>query len=288
MPKTGINNAENNSDIKIVMGRITYINMDPVYYGLKNDQYPKWIKMVDDVPAVLNRMLSRCEIDISPVSAVAYARHADQWMVLPNLSIASRGKVMSVLLVSKCPIDRLNDQKVILTNESATSVDLLRLIFKLKGIHPHLERGKVNSPGDLPADAQAALVIGDTALRKSWRGTYEYVFDLGQLWQDMTGLPFVFALWAVRRAIVERHPEIVASIVQLFKQSKEKGNAHRSEIITAASQKLGLDRMICRKYYEHLICDLGPAEIKGAETFFKLLFENKILDHPVQLSFFAC
>jgi len=268
------------------MGRITYINMDPVYYGLKNDQYPQWIKMVDDVPSVLNHKLACGEIDISPVSAVAYARHADQWMVLPDLSIASHGKVMSVLLVSKRPLDKLNDQKVILTDESATSVDLLHLIFKLKGIHPHLERGKVSSPGDLPADAQAALVIGDAALREPWSDTYEYVFDLGAMWWDMTGLPFVFALWVVRRVFAERHPKIVASVVELFKKSKEKGNEHQSEIVTAASQKLGLDREICRKYYEYLGCDLGLAEIKGVETFFKQLFENNILDHPVRLSFF--
>ncbi len=60
------------------------------------------------------------------------------------------------------------------------------------------------------------------------------------MWQDMTGLPFVFALWAVRRSVVERHPEIVTSVVQLFKQSKEEGYAHQSEIVTAASQKMVL------------------------------------------------
>ncbi len=287
MPKIGINNAKINSDLKIIMGRITYINMYPVYHGLKNDLHPKWIKMVDDVPAVLNGMLSRGELDISPVSAVAYARHADQWTVLPDLSIASRGKVMSVLLVSTRPLDRLNNQQVILTDESATAADLLRLIFKLKGIHPILKRGKVSNPGDLPINAQAALVIGDAALREPWRDTYEYVFDLGAMWWDMTGLPFVYALWVVRRAFAERHPEIVASVVKLFKQSKEKGYAHQSEIISAASQKLDLDREICRKYYEYLLCDLGPAEIKGVETFFKQLFENNILSDPVRLSFFG-
>jgi len=175
---------------------------------------------------------------------------------------------------------------VILTDESATAADLLRLIFKLKGIRPHLKRGKVSRPADLPADVLAALVIGDAALREPWCDTHQSVYDLGAMWWDMTGLPFVYALWVVRRAVAERCPEIVASVVELFKQSREKGNAHQSEIITAASRKLGIDREICRQYYEYLVCDLGTAEIQGAETFFKQLFENRILAHPVRLSFF--
>jgi len=87
-----MNNTENDSATQIVMGRITYINMDPVYYGLKNGRHPQWIEMVDDVPAVLNGMLASEALDISPVSAVAYARNADQWLVLPDLKIASHGK----------------------------------------------------------------------------------------------------------------------------------------------------------------------------------------------------
>jgi len=268
------------------MGRITYINMYPVYYDLKDGQYPAWIKMVDDVPSVLNHMLARQELDISPVSAVAYARHADQWRVLPDLSIASRGPVMSVILVSKCSIDQLDGQKVLLTEESATAADLVRLIFKRRGVAPNLQRGKVKTASDVPAEAQAALVIGDAALREPWADHFEYVFDLGTLWWEMTGLPFVYALWVVRGAVADKHPDTVAAVVDLFRRSKANGYAHETEIVDAASQKLDLSRDTCRKYYQHLICDLGPDEIQGAETFFRQLHENGILEHPVRLSFF--
>lgn len=271
---------------KIVMGRITYINMDPVYFDLKNGQYPNWVQMVDDVPAVLNGMLARKELDISPVSAVAYARHADQWCVLPNLSIASRGPVMSVILVSRNPIEQLNGRNVLLTDESATAVDLVRLIFKHKGVVPFLKRGKVKTVEDVTVEDQAALVIGDAALREPWGDAFKYVFDLGKIWWEMTGLPFVYALWVVRKAIAERYSETVAAVVDLFKKSKANGYAHQSDIVDAASYKLNLDRDICREYYEHLVCDLGPPEIQGAEMFFKQLYENGILDHSVRLSFF--
>lgn len=270
----------------IVMGRITYINMDPVYYDLKDGQYPDWIRMIDDVPSVLNGMLAHNELDISPVSAVAYARHADRWRVLPNLSIASRGPVMSVILVSKRPIDQLDGQKVLLTEESATAADLVRLIFKRRSVAPRLQRGKVKTAADVPAEAQAALVIGDAALREPWGDHFEYVFDLGTLWWEMTGLPFVYALWVVRGALADRRPDTVAAVVDLFRKSKTNGYAHETEIVDAASQKLDLSRDTCRKYYEHLVCDLGPEEIQGAETFFRQLHENGILEHPARLSFF--
>jgi len=111
------------------IGRISYINVDPVYYQFDHEPVPDGIHVISRPPAVLNKMLSNSELDISSVSTAAFARHSDQWMILPDLSIACYGKVLSVLLVSHHPFESLQKRTVFLTEESATAVDLVKLIF---------------------------------------------------------------------------------------------------------------------------------------------------------------
>jgi len=263
------------------------MNVAPVYYGLDNGMKPAWINMFSAPPSVLNTMLANGELDISPVSSVAYARNQNDWLLLPDLSISCFGKVMSVILVSKYPLNQLTYKKVILTEESATAAALLRLLFSLKKIKPYFETGKIRYTDDFRQnDVSAALVIGDAALKEKWQKEFDYVYDLGEMWWNLTELPFVFALWAVRRSFAEKKPESVYSVAEQFYLSKHKGLMNIREIIPAASAKLNLGTDICRDYYSHLHYDLNPLHIKGLETFFKGLYEERIISKPVSLSFF--
>ncbi len=271
----------------INVGRISYMNVAPVYYGLDNGMKPAWMNMLSAPPSLLNTMLANGELDISPVSSVAYARNQDDWLLLPDLSISCFGKVMSVILVSKYPLNQLTDKKVILTEESATAAALLRLLFSFKKIKPYFETGKIRYTDDLRQnDVGAALVIGDAALKEKWQKEFDYVFDLGEMWWNLTELPFVFALWAVRKSFAEKKSESVLSVTEYFHISKHKGLMNIREIIPAASAKLNLSADICRDYYSHLHYDLNPLQIKGLETFFKGLYEERIISKPVSLSFF--
>jgi chorismate dehydratase len=103
---------------------------------------------------------------------------------------------MSVILVSRYPFDKLNNKRVILIDESATTVELLKLLFIIKKVKPIFETGAIQHPGDIPKNADAALIIGDTALKEKWSDHYDYIFDMGNMWMELTGLPFVFAVWA--------------------------------------------------------------------------------------------
>ncbi len=278
------NKYHQQSPVKI--GRISYINVAPIYYGLDMGLKPAWLKMVTAPPSVLNNMLANGDIDISPVSSVAYARHQKDWLLLPDLSIACSGDVMSVILVSRHPFDKLNNKKVILIDESATTVELLKLLFIIKKVKPIFGTGAIQHPCDIPKNADAALIIGDAALKEKWNDHYDYIYDMGNMWMELTGLPFVFAVWAVQKSFARKRPDPLSAIIDLFHISKKEGNQHLGQIVESASSKLGISLDMSEKYYDRLCCDLGPMQIKGLESFFSSLYREKILSEKVSLSFF--
>ena len=278
------NKFHQQSPVKI--GRISYINVAPIYYGLDKGLKPAWLKMVTAPPSVLNNMMANGDIDISPVSSVAYALHQKDWLLLPDLSIACSGNVMSVILVSRYPFDKLNNKRVILIDESATAVELLKLLFIIKKAKPIFGTGAIQHPCDIPKNADAALIIGDTALKEKWSDHYDYIYDLGNMWMELTGLPFVFAVWAVQKSFAHKRPEVLSAIIDLLHISKKEGNQHLGQIVESASLKLGISLDMSEKYYDRLCCDLGPIQIKGLESFFSSLYREKILSEKVSLSFF--
>lgn len=270
----------------VKIGRISYINVSPVYYGLDKGLKPAWLEMVTEPPAVLNGMLSAGEIEISPVSAAAYARNHRDWILLPDLSISCFGDVLSVLLVSRVRIDDLHGKKVVMTSESASAADLVRIIFQKKGILPEISRERVLTKADLPPDADAALVIGDAALIQPWQEDFRYVYDLGRLWREMTGLPFVFAVWALRRTFALTHPDSTRAILDAFMASKAKGQGHLDDIVSGAHEKTGLPRPLLSRYFELLDCDMTDEHVKGMETFFECLHGMRFIDEKVKVEFF--
>ncbi len=268
------------------VGRISYMNVAPVYYGLNNGHKPRWMDMVCAPPAVLNTRLAKGELDISPVSSAAYARNQKEWLLLPDLSISCFGEVMSVLLVSRYPFEQLDGKSVVLTRDSAAAAALTRYLFASQKICPQFETGKILCPDDLPHQAGAALVIGDAALKENWSAHFDHVWDLGEMWMEFTRLPFVFALWAVRRQFAEENPESVSAVIEEFQRSKLLGKQNISRILPLASEKLGISTDTCDQYYQRLHYDLSHLQIRGLERFFNGLYRERIIPEPVNLSFF--
>ncbi len=272
--------------IKLVMGKIDYINASPVYYGLDNGLLPDWAAMVEGPPAVLNKMIKNGEIQLSPVSAAFYALNHRELLVLPDLSISCNGTVLSVILASHYPVEDLDGRTVVFTADSATAVNLMKLVFSKNRISPRLVTRKIYHMASVPQDADAVLVIGDAALTQPWETRFRYRIDLGELWKAMTGLPFVFALWVVRKSFADLHPDMVAEMSSLFLKSRTSGDASMDIIIQAGAVKLGLDQDVVRRYYDFLFCDLDPPKIKAAENFFSSLHQHGLLSEPVKLEFF--
>ncbi len=269
---------------RVKIGRISYINVDPIYYGLENHSQLRNCQLISKPPSVLNKMLAKGELDISPVSSSAYAKNQNNWMILPDLSVSCFGNVLSVLFVSMCDIKELSGEKVVIDDESKTAADLLKLFLYSQDVKPVFVRKKVKIHSDVKE--KAALVIGDAALISGWNNNFKYVYDLGDLWQEMTNLPFVFALWVADKSFAKKSPEIVSEITDAFYLSRQQGIKNIDTIISCASKKIGISNKQCKRYFSKLDFNLGRWHIKGLDIFFDKLWKDNFVNKKVTLNFF--
>jgi len=146
--------------MRLRLGRVRYINCEPVYYALEHGHVRADCDITDGTPAELNERLRAGELDVSVVSVMEPALRPDGYRLLPDLAIACDGPVESVLLVSRRPPEELDGRIVALSRHSLTSVYLVKLLLeKAYRVQPRY------SEDDAMADAVARLVIGDDALR---------------------------------------------------------------------------------------------------------------------------
>ena len=182
----------------IRLGHIIYSNCFPVHAAFLAEPLPPGVEVRTGVPSELNRALAAGEIDVAPCSSIEYARHAEQYRVLPDLVIGSDGPVQSIRFDTRMVPEQLNGRTVYVTDSSATSVVLLRILLeRFWGVSPAFETFDQTRTDPLAEGAAAALFIGDVALRRS-PDAAPYVFDLGEQWRNWTGLPFAFAIWQAR------------------------------------------------------------------------------------------
>ena len=180
--------------MRLRLGRVRYINCEPVYYALEHGLVPADCDITDGTPAELNARLRVGALDVSVVSAMEPALRPEAYWLLPDLAIACDGPVESVLLVSRRPPEELDHRLVALSRHSLTSVYLVKLLLE-KAYHVRPQYAEDDRAGE----AEARLVIGDEALRLGPQ--FPHSLDLGKAWYTLTGLPFVFAVWAVRAEV---------------------------------------------------------------------------------------
>lgn len=259
------------------IGQIEYANCTPLFTSLKNNFDCSGYRFVSGVPARLNAMLARGEIDLSPSSSFIYGVSPERYYLLPGLSISSIGAVKSVLLFSRCPIEELDRQVIGLTTESDTSVNLLKIILK-KGYGFANEFQRSASSLDVALNTYSALLlIGDCALKEGMNTHGLHVYDLGELWYELTGLPFVFALWIVtREAVEEKLSEVKALGTQLLEAKRLAYGAY-AEIAAGSKEAawIGRDRLV--DYWRTISYDLTPQHIEGVEHFFRFAAELGLL-----------
>lgn len=270
------------------IGQVSYLNTRPVYYGLEQGAVPKekgWA-FIEGTPSVLNSKLSSGELDISVVSSVEYARHWNDYCILPHLCIGSYGEVKSVLFFSKLPLKRLEGKEVWLTKSSLTSKTLVRWIFEEMGVTPLYKEFALGEEVFLNAHTQAVLLIGDEALKKRESGIFPYILDLGSYWKEKTGLPFVFALWCVRSTAAQAKPKEVMRVWQALLSSRAYSMSHLEEISRLCHKQVGLSQTQCMEYLMGLDFDLTPAHIQGMKLFFSMLKEKSLIPENPPLNFF--
>jgi len=265
--------------MRLRLGRVRYINCEPVYYALERGIVAADCEIHDGTPAELNERLRAGDLDVSVISVMEAALRPEAYRLLPDLAIACDGAVESVLLASERPVEALDGQPVALSPHSLTSVYLVRLLLeKAYGVRPRYL-----------ADAAAAgavghLLIGDEALRLGPRSAHP--LDLGKAWHALTGLPFVFAVWAARRAVWAAAPDEVRTIHRALLTAKAYTRDHPEAMVALACERTGLTPEACRRYLqERLSFDLSPRHREGLRTFLQMLVDAGELPAVPTLTF---
>lgn len=242
---------------RLRIGVVPYMNAKPLIYGL--NQMSDAIELIFEVPSLLPDMLSHGYIDVSLIPSIEYFRNGG-YAIIPGISISSLGDVESVKIFSKVPIKDIHT--VALDKSSLTSCALTRIIFHER-YHLSPQYSPWNEPYDISGvDSDAVLLIGDNAMRVNVDGYF--TLDLGQAWFEYTGLPFVYAIWVVKKGAR------ISGINNLLREAKEAGIQSVKTLAITESQRTQFTQEQCLRYLTRSIrYDLGDEEIKGFWAFYQ-------------------
>lgn len=269
----------------ITIGRIDYANVWPMFHYIDDQQMECRPNIALRVPTALNRGLLQGEVDVAAISSFAYAQHSRLYYLLPDLSVSANGRVQSILLFMKRPLDAVVKGTIAVTSTSATSVNLLKIIMAMRfeGT-PHYETMEPDLASMLET-ADAALLIGDSAIRASWTDHGCEVLDLGKLWQDWTGLGMTFAVAAVRREAAREHPLAIREIWQAMISSKQRSLANLGPLVEKAVRTIGGEPDYWYGYFQGLDYRFGPEQRNGLELYCSYARQLGLLEEAVDLQY---
>lgn len=256
--------------MSLPIGCVPYLNARPLIYGIEES-------LTLCVPSRLADLLWRKQFAAGLVP-IAEALVHDQYDLLDNVAIAANGTVKSVLLIHREPIEKLT--RIAADTASRTSVMLLRVLLKEKfGIEPEFYP---MPNGAKLSDHEAMLIIGDGAIWYAQRDLEPRarVWDLGEAWKELTGLPFVFAAWAGQRGVFGD-----AELAGKLRGAKANGLAHLEEIVQDTTEATPEFR---REYLTKSIrFDLGPAEKEAVVRFQRYAYDMGLVSTSHDLRYIA-
>ena len=270
------------------LGHIQFINCLPLYYGLVKNDVLLDVDFVKAAPRDLASMLLAADLDIAPIPAIEYARHADELVLLPDIAISSDGEVQSILLLSTLPAGELSGRTVALTDTSRTSQVLARVLLErywgVRAVYTEMPP----DVGSMLREADAAMIIGDDALRAYWEppaGVHSY--DLGSVWTGWTGLPMVYAVWAVRRDYAEEQPAALQSVADALSGSLAYCRENLDEIAEYAARWEHFPAERFRSYFDALHFRFEPRYREGFVRYLTEAHAIGQLDRVPALSVFG-
>ena len=259
---------------KLRVGIVNFLNSKPLAWGFLKGHHADLFAATYHPPAMVARLLGQGALDIGLIPSVEVQR-IPGLKILPDLCVASTHEVKSVILVSRGPLEQV--KRVALDQNSRTSVALLRILLQERGIHPEYLHERPD-PERMLSEADAALLIGDPALKVE-RDKYQ-VIDLAAEWNALTGLPFVFAVWAVRSGVD------LPDLSFYFKSSLRYGLSSVDTLSREAAAELGLDSADVRSYLtENLHYFLRQEELAGLEEFYRRAHAHGLILEPRPLEF---
>lgn len=255
------------------IGMVNYINTAPIYEVWKDTvRQPDW-EVVEAQPSQLNRMLASGRIDMGFVSSLEYAARPASYRIFDDLSISATGRVGSVGLFSSLPPEDMDGRLVVLTGQSDTSVCLVKIILEeFYQVKPRYVSGDAYARHD--QEVVGVLAIGDVALRLDSENRYPLHLDLAQKWQQETGLPFVFAVFAVTEQFLRSQAATAREIRQTLLDCRTRGMEQFGEICSRVANRIPMDCEACSRYLQGIEYDLAPLKQQALELFYSFLLKR--------------
>lgn len=269
------------------LGHIQFLNCLPLYYGMLRERKTLPVELVKGTPAGLNQRLLEGNIDIGPISSLEYGENYELLLLLPDISVSSDGEVKSILILSKVPPARLGGKKVALADTSATSQVLAKIILEKKyRVKPVYYECPPNLT-EMLLEADAALLIGDDALRGYFMETGLNKIDLGEEWLDLTGEKMVYAVWAVRRSFASSAQEEVRKVYAILRASLEYSQSHLKEIVENIARYEVFSKEFLTEYFQGLRFNFDENYQRGLLQFFEEARDLGLMKKSPQLKFFS-
>ncbi|QVL32029.1 menaquinone biosynthesis protein [Telmatocola sphagniphila] len=259
----------------IRVGSVNYLNAKPLIEGFA--ALAPQAELVLDLPSRIADQLHRKELDVALVPVVEFFR-GTRYKIIPDISIASHGPVLSVTLFSRKPWDQINS--VALDIGSRSSAALTQILLR-KRYYRQITLEPLSMTSDPEnSTADAVLLIGDRAMRACLPG-FDFAYDLGEEWTRWQELPFVYAVWAVREGVD------LEGVDEALRQAKELGRTRAGWIAQREAEDLGLDPGYCRRYLTNIIhYDLGKQELAGLQQYYQLATELGLAPEGVQIEYY--
>ncbi len=267
---------------KLRVCAVSYLNTAPLVWGLVHGPQRGVVDLSFGVPSECADRLRSGEVDVGLVPVIELARQPDL-VVVPGSGIASEGSVRSILLVSKKPLGAI--ESFAADTGSRTSVVLAQIVAAhAHGIRPQV-RPYPPRLDEMLEIADAALVIGDPALRidttvADWNGQPVHLYDLGAEWTEMTGLPMVFAVWAVKNLADP------GGLVAALAESADYGRGRIEEVVGMESPRLDMPPEAVREYLTQCIrYEIGDREHEAIRVYLRLACELGLVEASRELRF---
>ena len=281
--------------VTVRMGHIRFLNCYPMYCGLEQRGHlggeapvdrpgRPGIDLVPGVPTELNDWLVGGQIDLGLISSIAYARDFRRLVISRRVSISSFGAVDSIQLVTRRPLKDI--RSVALTTQSATSVALLKTMFKLRFEQDVAYGDLLGSVAQALEEYDAALVIGDQGLEALYFPEPNTTcHDLGAMWMDWTRLPMVYAVWAAREEFARANGPELMEVEQELIECRDYGRDHLPDVVESALGRYRFEREALMRYFALLYYGFRDEYQKGLRRFYELAYEAGELEEMPELRF---
>lgn len=267
------------------VGRIPFLVCAPFFHDFlgREDEFAN-VDFVDGPPSAHCAGLKDGSIHLSPASSITFAQKPGAFVLSPVLCTSCSFEVRSVKLFSKFPIEELGGRTVRLSSQSKTSVSLIRILLEIRyGLKPVYVQGFDANPID-----DACVLIGDLALEENERHRFAYSYDLGTLWQDWQGLPFVFGAWVIaKEALSPELRPVLENYMDCTEKSIERFRANPKSALDRwfSRYPVKLPRLVVEDYYKVLDYRFTDERKRSLALFFDFAARMGLVERAPELEF---